>query len=83
MGNSQKTKCTYPRCEELFYHASKMIDHLNEFHQVEAKKRVINFENKKLFIDSKEKEGMRNFVYYSKQRGDGESKLLIREYFIC
>ena len=32
-----------------------MIDHLNELHQVEAKKQVINFENEKLFMDWKEK----------------------------
>ena len=83
MGNSKRTKCTYPGCEELFYHKSKMIDHLNEFHQVEAKKQVINFENEKLFMDWKEKEELKNFVYYSKQRGDGESKLLIHKYFIC
>ena len=47
-----------------------MIDHLNEFHQVEAKKQVINFENEKLLMDWKEKEELKNFVYYSNQHGD-------------
>ena len=60
-----------------------MICHLNEFHQVEANKQVINFENENLFMDWKEKEELKNFVYYLKQREDGESKLLIHKYFIC
>ena len=83
MGDSKRTKCTYPGCEELFYHKSKMLDHFDEFHQIGAKKQVIHFENEKLFMDWKEKEELKNFAYYSKQRGDGESKLLIHKYFIC
>ena len=83
LGNSKRTKCTCPGCEELFYHKSKMKYHLNEFHLVEANKHVINFENEKLFMDWKEKGELKNFVYYSKRRGDGESKLLIHKHFIC
>ena len=50
LGNTKRMKYTYPGCEELFYHKSKMIDHSNEFHQVEAKKQVINFSNEKFFL---------------------------------
>ena len=82
-GNCKKTKCTYPGCKELFYHKSKMIEHLNKFHQVEAQKQAVKFKNEKFFMDWKEKEELKNFAYYPKQRGDGESKLLIRKYFIC
>ena len=75
-------KCTFPGCSELFYHKSKMIDHLN-IYQVNAHKEVLNFPNEKKFMEWKEKEKLRNFVYYSKQRGDGESEMIIHKYFVC
>ena len=51
--NSERTKCTYPGCEELFNHIS--IDHLNKLHEAEVRKKVINLENKRLFMDWKER----------------------------
>ena len=51
--NSERTKCTYPGCEELFYRIS--IDHLNKLHEAEVRKEVINLENKRLFMDWKER----------------------------
>ena len=74
-GHSKRTRCTFPGCSELFYHQNKMIDHLNVYHQVNAHKEVLNFPN--------EKEELRKFVYYSKQRGDGESETIIHKHFVC
>ena len=74
-GHSKRTKCAFPGSNELFYHKSKMIDHLNIYHQ------VLNFPNEKKFMEWKEKEELRNFVYYSKQRGDRESEMIIHKYF--
>ena len=34
-------------------------------------------------MEWKEKEELRYFVYYSKQRGDGESEMIIHKYFVC
>ena len=82
-GHSKRTKCTFPGCSELFYHKSKMIDHLNIYHQVNAHKEVLHFPSEKKFMEWKEKEELRNFVYYSKQRGDGESEMIIHKYFVC
>ena len=44
---------------------------------------MLNFPNQKKFIEWKKKEEIRNFVYYSKQRGDGESEIIIHTYFVC
>ena len=41
----------------------------------------IKLRQKKLFKDWRETGELKNFVYYSKQRGDGESKLLIHKLF--
>ena len=82
-GHSKRTRYTFSGCSELFYHKSKMIDHLNIYHQVNAHKEVLNFPNEKKFMEWKEKEELRNFVYYSKQRCDGESEMIIHKYFVC
>ena len=37
-----------------------MIDHLNVYHQVNAQKEVLNFPNKKYFMEWKEKGELRN-----------------------
>ena len=34
-------------------------------------------------MEWKEKEELRNFVYSSKQRGDGESEMIFHKYFVC
>ena len=60
-----------------------MIDHVNTQHQVNAQKEVLNFPNEKQFKEWKEKEELRTFVDYSKQRGDGESKMIIHKHFVC
>ena len=44
---------------------------------------MLNFPNQKKFIEWKKKEELRNFLYYSKQRGDGESEIIIHTYFVC
>ena len=63
-GHSKRTKYTFPGYSELFYHNSKMIDHLNIYHQVNAHKEVLHFPNEKKFMEWKQKEELRNFGYY-------------------
>ena len=60
-----------------------MIDHLNTHNHVNAQKEVLNFPNEKKFQEWKKKEELRIFVHYSKQRGDGESKMIIHKHFVC
>ena len=50
-GHSKRTKCIFSRYSELFYHKSKMIDHLNIYHQVNAHKEVLNFPNEKKLME--------------------------------
>ena len=81
-GHSRRTKLTFPRCSELFYHKSKMTDHLNTHNHVNAQKEVLNVPNEKKFQEWKKKEELSIFVHYSKQRGDGESKMIIHKHFV-
>ena len=82
-GHSKRTKCAFPGCSELFYNKSKMVDQLNIYHQVNPHKEVLHLPNEKKFMEWKEKEELRNFVYYSKQRGDGESEMITDKHFVC
>ena len=47
------------------------------------KTQIMTFSNEKEFMEWKEKEELRNFVYYSKQRGDGQSEAKYCKYFLC
>ena len=64
--HSVRTKCTYPGCSNLFYQTSKMIAHLNIYHQINMQVEVLNFLNEKNFMKWKGKEELKNFVYYFK-----------------
>ena len=80
-GNCKKTKCAYPGCKELFYHKSKMIDHLNKFHQVEAQKQVIKFENEKFFYGLERKRGAKKLCILSKATWKWKIKITYSKIF--
>ena len=80
--NSTRTKCTFTGCSELFYHKSKIVNHLNIYHQVNAQKRSAKFSKRKKFMEWKKKEKLRNYVYYLKQC-DGDSEMIFQKYFLC
>ncbi|XP_057301394.1 uncharacterized protein LOC130635887 [Hydractinia symbiolongicarpus] len=79
----KRSKCTFPGCEETFYHKSRMISHLNTFHGTKTNVRNLVFEDEQMFMEWKEKEELDKHIYFSKQRGDGDSKLTKYAYYVC
>ncbi|XP_063595250.1 uncharacterized protein LOC134772142 [Penaeus indicus] len=78
-----KSKCLHPTCEKLFYHKSKMMNHMEEEHEVKSSSSQHSFPSEKEFLEWKEKEEITNNVYYSKQPGDTEGKSTKYRYYIC
>ncbi|XP_057312270.1 uncharacterized protein LOC130653772 [Hydractinia symbiolongicarpus] len=79
----KRSKCTFPGCEETFYHKSRMISHLITFHGTKTNVRNLVFEDEQMFMEWKEKEELDKHIYFSKQRGDGDSKLTKYAYYVC
>ncbi|XP_014679533.1 PREDICTED: uncharacterized protein LOC106819405 [Priapulus caudatus] len=78
-----KTKCIHPSCKEMFYHKTKMLQHLEEEHGVGCEKSAHNFKTFAEFLEWKEKEEITNFVYFSKQKGVSVGKNTEYSYYIC
>ena len=64
-----RTMCSYPNCNEEYFHKNKYIEHLSEKHHVDFQTIEKNFTNMQEFFSWKEKEESENFLYFSKQRG--------------
>ncbi|XP_057306747.1 uncharacterized protein LOC130644962 [Hydractinia symbiolongicarpus] len=79
----KRSKCTFPGCEETFYHKSRMISYLNTFHGTKTNVRNLVFEDEQMFMEWKEIEELDKHIYFSKQRGDGDSKLTKYAYYVC
>ncbi|XP_064632844.1 uncharacterized protein LOC135491114 [Lineus longissimus] len=78
-----KTECIHPSCKEMFYHKTKMLQHLEEEHGVRCEKSAHNFKTFCEFLEWKEKEEITNFVYFSKQKGVSVGKNTEYFYYIC
>ena len=66
---SARTICSYPNCNEEYFHKSKYIEHLSEKYHADFQTIEKNFTNMQEFFSWKEKEESENFLYFSKQRG--------------
>ena len=80
---SARTICSYPNCNEEYFHKSKYIEHLSEKHHVDIQTVEKNFTNMQEFFSWKEKEESENFLYFSKQRGTSSSEIASNMYYVC
>lgn len=71
--SNSKNRCIFPGCTEIFYHKSKMADHLKEKHHIEVNIMTKDFDNMDEFHEWKEREESSNFVWFPKK---DERKLL-------
>ena len=65
-GNS-KNRCIFPGCTEIFYHKSKMVEHLKEKHRIVVNTITKDFSSMEEFYDWKEIEESTNFVWFPKK----------------
>lgn len=81
-GNS-KNKCIFPGCEEVFYHKSKMVDHLEETHKILVESETRKFSDFQEFLSWKEEEEITNFVWYPKKDERKISERFIYTSYVC
>ena len=74
---SARTICSYPNCNEEYFHKSKYIEHFSEKHHVDFQTIEKNFTNMQEVLSWKEKEESENFLYFSKQRVLAVAKLQV------
>ena len=79
-----RTSCHYPACNESFYQKSDLIHHLKNKHSVEVCVENKTFKSIEDIEDWKEKEELKNCVYFSKQSGEKSTKQKKKlNYYIC
>ena len=78
-----RTYCHFPNCDKSFYQKSLFITHLTEHHNVNVCVEHHQFSCEGDFFIWKEKEELKDFVYFSKQRGDHTGKLFKNVYYNC
>ena len=59
---SARTICSYPNCNEEYFHKSKYIEHLSEKHHVDFQTIEKNFTSMQEVFSWKEKEESKNFL---------------------
>ena len=79
---SARTICSYPNCNEEYFHKSKYTEHLSEKHHVDIQTIEKNFTNMQEFFSWKGKEENGNFLYFSKQRGTSSSEIASNMYYV-
>ena len=80
---SARTVCSYPNCNEEYFHKIKYNEHLSGKHHVDFQTIEKNFTNMQEFFSWKEKEESENFPYFSKQRGTSSSEVASNMYHVC
>lgn len=67
IGSNSKNRCIYPGCDKVFYHKSKMVEHLQGVHKIIVESETKKFSNFQEFLSWKEEEETKNFVWYPKK----------------
>ena len=80
---SARTICSYPNCNEEYFHKSKYIEHLSEIHRGDIQTIEKKCTNIQEFFSWKEKEESENFLYFSKQLGTSSSEIASNMYYVC
>lgn len=66
IGN-RKNRCIFPGCTKVFYHKTKMVEHLKEKHKIVVNTVTKNFNSMDEFYEWKETEESNNFVWFPKK----------------
>ena len=78
-----RTKCSFPNCNDTFLKKIDLTNHVKDFHKVDIIVEENTFQSQSDFELWKENEEMRNYVYFSKQRGDVTGKHFRHVYYNC
>ncbi|XP_030843627.1 uncharacterized protein LOC115924911 [Strongylocentrotus purpuratus] len=81
--SNARTSCIRPGCKEMFYHKTKLMQHLEEDHGICLQKSELSFATVEKFLAWKEREESQNFAYFSKERGAIQSSLCIHQTYAC
>ena len=65
-GNS-KNRCIFPGCTKVFYHKTKMVEHLKDKHKIVVSTVTKGFNSLDAFYEWKEAEESNNFVWFPKK----------------
>ncbi|CAL4089312.1 unnamed protein product, partial [Meganyctiphanes norvegica] len=80
-----KTECMAINCKETFYHHSKLIDHLKQKHGAVIDFTEHVFENMGKFLEWKQEEESKKYIYFSKETATKENKTkgTSYTYYLC
>ncbi|XP_068211964.1 uncharacterized protein [Palaemon carinicauda] len=78
-----KRSCIFPNCQVKFYHVSQMIRHMEVMHSACIGVKNLKFTSVEEFHVWKEKEEITNFTYFTKHRGDCQTKNGLYSIYIC
>ena len=78
-----RTMCNFPGCTESFFRKVDFVRHLTDRHKIACSVESYTFASELEFQNWKEKEEVKNLVYFSKQRGDRCGKKFRYVYYNC
>ena len=78
-----RTMCNFPGCMESFFWKVDFVKHLTDRHNIACSVESYTFASELEFQNWKEKEEVKNLVYFSKQRGDRCGKKFRYVYYNC
>ena len=78
-----KNKCIFPGCDKAFYHKSRMMQHLQDEHQIAVESETKTFDSMGAFYEWKESEETTNFVYFPRKESRATSNDLRHETYVC
>ena len=78
-----RTMCNFPGYTESFFRRVDFVKHLTDRHNMACSVESYNVASKLEFQNWKEKEEVKNLVYFSKQRGDRCGKNFQYVYYNC
>lgn len=78
-----KRSCIFPNCQVKFYHVSQMIRHMEVMHSACIGVKNLKFASVDEFHVWKEKEEITHFTYFTKHRGDCQTKNGLYSIYIC
>ena len=80
--NGQMT-CNCQDCTLEFFHKKKFIEHLAAAHKINIESKRLSFPAVEQLISWKEKEEVKNYVYFSKPYKNSTSNNFKNIYFVC
>ena len=80
---NKKTVCIYPGCEAVFYHKTKLIQHVEAEHSVACESETYEFKSVEVFREWKKDVEQTNYVYFTSSSGKNTGKNAKYTYYEC